>query len=296
MNKQKFQVVGAKPLQEERHISPKKSSKQERPYMSIIVLVCIIIGCLCAEILMTYDPTYMHLQHYSTSPNTMFYFGTDTMGRDIFSMIWYGGRISLYIGVLATMITTVIAIVYGAISGIAAPWIDGLMMRFVELLLSLPTILFIIFVQALIGMQTPTTIAIVIGITSWMTMAKMVRTEVRQMRHCEYVLASRMLGGRFFHILRKHYFPHFFATIMFMIVMNINSAIIAESTLSFLGIGLPVDVISWGSMLSLAQKALLTEAWWIIVIPTLFLITTLVCVTNIGHYIRSELSKKQSYL
>lgn len=292
----KFDVVGAKPLHEERQITRNKRSFQKRPFISIIVLSFIVIGCLCAELFMKFDPTFMHLQHYSNPPNSTFYFGTDTMGRDIFSMIWYGGRISLYIGVLATFITAAIATVYGTISGIASSWVDQLMMRFVELLLSLPTILLIVFIQALLGMQTPTAIAIVIGTTSWMTMAKMVRTEVRQMRDCEYVLASKVLGGRFFHLLRKHYFPHFFATIMFMIVMNINSAIIAESTLSFLGIGLPVDIISWGSMLSLAQKALLTEAWWIIVIPGLFLITTLVCITNIGHYLRNELSKKQSYL
>ena len=104
----------------------------------------------------------------------------------------------------------------------------------------------------------------VIGLTGWMSIARVVRTEVRQIRGSEFVLASKCMGGGFFHVLWKHLAPNFAASIMFMVVMNVRSAIVAESTLSFMGIGLPVEVITWGSMLSLAEKALLTGSWWII--------------------------------
>ena len=98
----------------------------------------------------------------------------------------------------------------------------------------------------------------------------MVRTEVRQLRESEYLIAAKCMGGSFWHILRVHLLPNFVSSIMFMIVMNIRSAIIAESTLSFLGIGLPMEIISWGSMLSLSEKALMTNSWWIILIPGMF--------------------------
>ncbi len=129
-------------------------------------------------------------------------------------------------------------------------------------------------------------ISLVIGVTGWMSIAKVVRTEVRQLRSSEYVLASGCMGGGFLYVLWKHLAPNFMASVMFMVVMNVRGAIVAESTLSFMGIGLPVEVITWGSMLSLAEKALLTGSWWMILIPGLFLIVTLVCITDIGNYLR----------
>ncbi|MDD3278998.1 MAG: ABC transporter permease [Lachnospiraceae bacterium] len=256
----------------------------------------IILACVGCRFFMTHDPTYLDLAHYNLAPGGEFWFGTDTMGRDIYSMILYGGRISLFIGALSTVISTGIAVVYGALSGIAPGWLDECMMRFTEILLSIPSILIIIFVQALIGKDSIWAIAVVIGITSWMSIAKIVRTEVRQIRESEYVIASRCMGGSFWHILRVHLLPNFVSSIMFMVVMNIRGAIVAESTLSFLGIGLPIEVISWGSMLSLAEKALMTNSWWVILIPGIFLVVTLMCITNIGNYIRKNVNQKQSNL
>ena len=119
---------------------------------------------------------------------------------------------------------------------------------------------------------------------------------MRQIRESEYVVASRCMGGGFFHILRRHLTPNFLPAIMFMVVMNIRGAIVSESTLSFLGIGLPLEVISWGSMLSLAEKALLGNCWWIILIPGLFLVATLVCMTELGNYLRKSANRRQSNL
>ena len=104
------------------------------------------------------------------------------------------------------------------------------------------------------------------------------------------------MGGSFFHILRCHLAPNFFSSILFMVVMNVHSAIIAESTLSFMGLGLPIEVVTWGSMLSLAEKALMTDAWWILLIPGAFLVVTLLCIMNLGDYLRSRTSRKESNL
>ena len=266
------------------------------PYLSMIILTIIVSGCLLSNLVMTHDPKFMDLANSNVSPNNIFYFGTDSMGRDIFSGIWYGGKISLFIGIFSTIISTAIAIIYGSISGMAPEWIDDVMMKAIEIFLSIPSILVIIFVQAIIGSSSPISISIVIGVVSWMNIAKIIRSEVRQIRNSEYILAAKIMGGKFFYIVKQHLIPSFVSSIMFMVVSNIGSAIGTEATLSFLGIGLPIEIISWGSMLSLAQDALLSNYWWIIVIPGVFLVTTLVCIANIGNYMRRKNIKKYNNL
>ena len=260
------------------------------PIAAAAVLLLIILGCVFCSLFTGEDPFRMELTHINAAPDKAHIFGTDTLGRDIWSIIWYGGRRSLFIGAFATLISTGIAVIYGSISGLAGRVVDSVMMRFSEILLSIPSLLLIIFVQAVIGQRNVIGISIIIGITGWMSVAKMVRTEVKRIRDSEYVLISKMMGGNLFHVMRKHLAPNFAGTIMFMVVMNIRSAIVSESTLSFLGIGLPVDIITWGSMLSLSDKALLTGSWWIILIPGVFLVVTLLCVTELGNYFRGSKS------
>ena len=289
-----FTIVG---IRTEPVVSGKKKKRdKDFPWISVILLSVIMICCLAAEVIMTKDPAYLDLMNYNAAPNKEFLFGTDTLGRDIFSGIWYGGRISIMIGFLATVISTLIAVVYGSVSGVAPAWIDTLLMRFTEIFLSVPSLLLVLFLQAILGEANVISLSIVIGLTSWASIAKVIRTEVRQIRNSEYVVASKCMGGSFFHILRKHLSPNFTAAIMFMVVMNVRGAIGAESTLSFMGMGLPIEVISWGSMLSLAERALMTESWWIIVFPGAFLVTLLLCLTNIGNYLRKSSSRKESYL
>ena len=292
-----FDIVGPGPILK----SPDRSTSKSRlpagfPRLASAVLLIIILGCIFCGFFTGDDPYRMELTQINQAPSAEHLFGTDTLGRDIFTLIWYGGRRSLFIGAFATLISTAIAVIYGSISGLAGKTVDSIMMRFSEILLSIPSLLLIIFMQAVIGQRNVVGISIIIGITGWMSVAKMVRTEVRKIRDSEYVLISRMMGGSFMHILVKHLAPNFISTIMFMVVMNIRSAIVAESTLSFLGIGLPVEIITWGSMLSLSEKALLTGSWWIILIPGVFLIVTLLCVTAIGNYIRGNKSSSHGNL
>lgn len=290
-----FEIVGVRENKNDK-IVIKNHKIKGKPVLSIIVLLLIFGECLFAELIMTKNPTYMDLLNYNKAPGKEFLFGTDTMGRDIFSMIWYGGRISLLIGVFATLISTVLAIVFGAVSGCAPEWVDSLLMRFTEIFLSIPNLLLVILLQAVLGKASIFSISFIIGITSWPSIAKVVRTEVKQIRNSGYVIAARCMGGSFRHVLWKHLTPNFASSIMFMVVMNIRSAIIAESTLSFMGIGLPLEQISWGSMLSNADKALMTKSWWIILIPGLFLTATLMCMTNLGNYLRKAVNRKESYL
>ena len=257
MTDDRFRLVGVRP---QLPAAPVRRAPWYRgkPIFSAAVLTLIVLGCLFCEVLLTHDPTYLDLAHCNEAPSREFLFGTDPMGRDIFSMIWYGGP----------------------------DWLDRLLMRLTEILLSVPNLLLVVLLQAILGTANVLTLSLVIGLTSWASIAKVVRTEVRRLRSSEYVLASRCMGGGFFHVLRQHLAPNFFSSISFMVVMNIRSAITAESTLSFLGIGLPIEVVSWGSMLSLSEKALLTDAWWIIVIPGVFLVATLLCITELANAMR----------
>ena len=295
MTERAFELTGIRSIQE---TVPEKKKKwyQGKPVVSVAILLLIVLGCVCAEWIMTKDPTYMDLLNYNKAPNREFLFGTDTMGRDIFSMIWYGGRISLIIGGLSTVISTLIAMIVGAFSGMAPAWLDEALMRFTEIFLSVPSLLLIILLQAIMGKATVLRLSFVIGVTSWTSIAKVVRTEVRQIRNSEFVIASRCMGGGFFHILWKHLAPNFFSAIMFMVIMNVRTAMMSEATLSFMGIGLPVEIITWGSMLSLAEKALMTGSWWIILIPGLFLVVTVLCLTNIGNACRQQANRKESNL
>ena len=288
-----FQIVGIRNT-EDRTVGRHRKWYQGKPLISALLLAVILSGCLCCHLIMTKDPGYMDLAHYNEAPGGEFLFGTDTMGRDIFSMIWYGGRISLLIGGLATVISTFIAMVVGAFSGVAPAWLDELIMRFTEIFLSIPSLLLIILLQAIMGTANVVSLSIVIGVTSWTSIAKVIRTEVRQIRNSEYIIAARCMGAGFFRIMWKHLMPNFFSSIMFMVVMNVRTAMISEATLSFMGIGLPIEIITWGSMLSLSDKALMTGSWWIILIPGLFLIATVLCLTNIGNACREQANRKES--
>lgn len=270
--------------------------KKKIPVPSLSALTIIVILCFACELIMTKDPLYMDLAHCSEAPGKEFLFGTDTMGRDIFSMIWYGGRISLIIGFLATMLSTVLAVVIGSVCGCVSAPVDGILMRMTELILSVPGLLLTVFLQAVFGRANVYSLSVVLGLTGWMSMAKVVRTEVLQLRNTDYVLAARCLGGGFFHVLRYHLAPNFFPSVLFMAVMNVRNAIVAESTLSFMGLGLPVEEVSWGSMLSLSENALLSRSWWVILIPGIFLAGTLLGLTNLGNYMRRSTNKRHSNL
>ena len=266
----------------------KRPWHEGKPVAAMVTLAVIVLGCLGCELFIPKDPAYMDLFRPSEAPGPAFWFGSDPMGRDIFSMIWYGGRVSLLIGFLSAGISTALAALFGTVSGLAPRRLDELLMGLTESFLSIPSLLLIVLLQAVLGKAGVVSLSVVIGVTGWTGMAKVVRAEVRRLRESEYVLAARCMGAGFFHVLRRHLAPNFFSSIMFMAVMSIRSAIAAESTLSFMGLGLPLEVVSWGSMLSLAEKALLSGAWWIILIPGAFLVVTLLCVTSIGSWLRGE--------
>ena len=268
----------------------------KKPVFSLIVLSAILLGCLFSEYIVNHDPGKFYLSNLSQSPNREFFFGTDSLGRDIYSIIWRGGRTSLFVGFLAASVSAIIGVSWGCAAGMASKTIDGVMMRAVELAQSVPALLTVLLIVSVMGGQDVLSISIVIGVTSWFALARIVRGEVRQIRSSEYVLAARCMGGSFWHIMRKHLIPNFVSAILFVVISSVSLSMSMESTLSFLGLGLPVDALSWGSMLALADRALLLNTWWVIVAPGSFLVVTLLCITGIGNHFRRETNKRPSNL
>ncbi len=254
------------------------------PWLALVILLVITVGCAAAPLLTGHDPGQFYLTHLNEAPSQAFYFGTDALGRDLFALIWYGGRISLLIGLGSMLISSALGIIYGTVSGTAPAWLDQAMMRLAELLSSIPVLLILLLLLAFLPQPTAATLAAVIGSVTWMNLARLVRSEVRQLHGHDYIWASRFMGGGFWHILKRHLLPNLLAATMFMIVNNFSQAIMLEATLSFLGLGLPPEILSWGSMLTLANRALLTNSWWVILIPGIFVVTTMLCLTRLGHF------------
>lgn len=297
-NEEQFQIVGAN----YRTYTPRKEKPsfwrkmKGKPLFSLTVLAAIVLCCTFAGFLSNHDPGDFYLDNLNEAPNASYYFGTDSLGRDIYSMIWYGGRVSILIGMLSMVIITVIGVIYGCISGTANDKADAMMLRFAEIMNSIPSILLLLMLASMVGKLNILKISLVIGVTGWFALARIVRSEVRQIRNSEYVLAARCMGAGFLHIMQKHLIPNFISAILFVVISSISTSMSMESTLSFLGLGLPTHVISWGSMLSLANRALLSNTWWVIIIPGAFLLITLITITNIGNYFRKEVNKKASNL
>ena len=274
----------------------KQPRRRKFPRAALVLLLLIVACCTFAAWLTPYEVSVMDGQAISLAPCLAHPLGTDSLGRDLLAMLLYGGRLSLYIGLLSALLSSLCALVYGAISGLAPGALDALLMRFCELLMSLPSLILVLFLQAVSGKPTPTSIAVVLALTSWMTFAKLVRSEVRRIRESDYILSAKIMGADFTYLLQKHLLPNLISPAMFMVVSSFGQAIIAETTLSFLGLGLPVSQVSWGSLLSLSKNALLSNQWWMILLPGLVLVTTLVCITELGEYARARNNRLQSNL
>ena len=270
--------------------SPKRprptAFRRKLPWPALVFLAVLALLCLLADVLAPGEAGYMDAAAAAQSPSAAHLLGTDALGRDVLAMLLHGGRTSLCIGLGAAAISAAIGSLYGCLAALCPAWLEDLLLRGAELLLSLPGILLAILLQAALGQASSWTLCLVIGGTSWMEIAKIVRSEVRGLREREYILAARSMGGGFFYLLFRHFVPAFFSSIAFQVVSGIGGAIGLEATLSFLGIGLPVEAVSWGSLLEASQRALLTWQWWMILIPGAVLVLCLLSFLRVAEALR----------
>ncbi len=262
--------------------------------IAFILLFLIIFGAVFAPSLATHDPERIVLSRDMNKqpPSAEHLLGTDDLGRDIWSRILFGARVSLTVGFLTMFLSVIIGSLYGAVSGFLGGFADNLMMRLVDVLLSLPTIFLLIILAALIK-PNAYGIALIIGLTSWMRVARLVRGQFLSLKEYEFIEAARALGFSSARIIFKHILPNVKGLIIVNATLIMASAILIESTLSFLGLGVQPPQFSWGSMLSSAQDLImLRQAPWVIFFPGFFIFLTALSFNFFGDGLRDTLDPR----
>lgn len=224
-------------------------------------------------------------------PTSEHWFGTDTLGRDLWTRAWHGARISLFIGFMATLIDFLIGAVYGGISGLKGGRTDEIMMRFAEILYSIPYLLIVILLMVVLG-QGLFPMILAMTLTGWLRMARLVRGQVLQLKQQEYVHAAEAIGADTSWILRKHLIPNTMGPILVNVTLSIPTAIFAEATLSFLGLGVQAPTASWGSMANEALPSIFTGAGYQLFIPAFLISLTMFGFNVLGDGLRDALDPK----
>ena len=247
-------------------------------YLIAIILVSIFV------VFINVDPDAIDVAHKLQGPSAAHWFGTDEMGRDYLMRVLYGGRVSLVVGVLAMLTSIIIGIAVGTIAGYFGGIIDSILMRAVDVFSSIPWII-MVTVVGLLFKRGITSIIIVIGLFSWMEIARLVRSEVLSAKEREYVQYAKFIGVNSFEIMLKHVLPSVFPTIITAATAAIASAIMVESSLSFLGLGVAAPMSSWGSLLQSSQQYL-QKAPYMAVLPGVLIILTVYSFNKLGDVLR----------
>lgn len=241
----------------------------------ILVLMCI------GPSLSGYSYEALHLTQKNQPPSAEFWFGTDDLGRDIFTRIWYGARISLTVGLLAAFIDLVIGLVWGGISGLTGGRVDEVLMRVADILYSLPYLLLVILLIVVLGSGL-FSILIAITLTGWITMARIVRGQILLLKEMDYIMAARSMGACASRLLFVHLLPNAIGPILITLTLTIPSAIFSEAFLSFLGLGIHAPQASWGTMANEGLPALQFYPWRLF-FPACFITITMLSFHLIGE-------------
>ncbi len=255
-------------------------------YLSVIFILIVVIAAVFAPYIAPYNPYAIDPNAVLQPPSFHHIFGTDRVGRDVFSRMVYAGRISMEVSLLAVGISTIIGVIYGAVSGYFGGWVDAIMMRFVDIMLTFPVFFLILAVVVVLGPGI-INVMMVIGFTGWMGIARIVRAESLKIREYGFVQASKVLGKSNVYILFKHIIPNAISPVIVYATLGIGSAILTESGLSFLGLGVQPPTASWGSILS-EGKDVLQVAWWMSFFPGIVIFLTVISFTILGEKLKKD--------
>lgn len=260
--------------------------------LTLTLFSVLLAAIVFAPLLTVHNPLTVEMNSVLQSPSSAHILGTDELGRDVFSRLLYGGRVSLLVGAVAMIVSVVVGVIYGAISGLVGGRLDQFMMRLIDALLSIPSLLLMIGLQMVFS-SSLLSIILVISLTSWMPIARLIRTELIAIKNDVFIQASTVVGASPFQLLRRHMLPQSIPTIIVLAVSGISHAILAEATLSFLGIGIPPQEPSWGNMLMGAQVHLLSGAWWLAVFPASCITFTILAVNYFGDKLQDHFAAPQ---
>jgi peptide/nickel transport system permease protein len=247
------------------------------------------------------------LYHRLTGPTTIHWFGSDSTGRDVFNRLIYGGQISLFIGLLAVTMEVSLGTVIGGFAAYFGGWVDAILMRFTEAMLAIPQLFLLIVLAKYLGQSIPTitilnrtfsgtvgVVIIVIGGTSWMYLARIVRANVLSLKELDYISAAKALGASHTRVFFSHLVPNTLGPIIVSATLGLANAILTESYVSFLGLGVQAPTATWGNMMDEAQSFLLRGAWWMWFFPSFFIVLTILCINLMGDGLRDAFDPRST--
>jgi peptide/nickel transport system permease protein len=271
----------------------RRIGKHNLALVGLIILIPMFFCALFAPFVSLHNPIEPDLKNVLSPPSFSHPFGTDTLGRDVFARVVYGSRISLLVGFVSVGIATLIGLFIGSISGYYGGMIDELIMRFVDLMMCFPTFFLILAVIALLE-PSIWNIMIVIGLTNWMGIARLVRAEILSIKSKEFVLAAKAQGFSEYRIIFKHVLPNALSPVYVVATLGIGGAILTESALSFLGIGVQPPTPSWGNILTQAKDNI-EVAWWLSLYPGLAIFLTVMGYNLFGEGLRDIFDPRRRY-
>lgn len=254
-------------------------------YLAILIVLSILVPILSPY---TYDEQYLSLKNQM--PSTVFWFGTDDLGRDMLTRVFYGARISLFVGISAAFIDLFIGVLWGGFAAFIGGKVDEVLMRIADILYSIPYLLLVIMLMVVLGSGL-VPILIAMTITGWIGMARIVRGQVLQIKKQEYVLAAKSLGAGYRRILFKHVIPNTMGPIIVTLTLTIPTAIFVEAFLSFLGLGVQAPVSSWGTLAAEGVQAMRFYPWRLF-LPSFFISVTMLCFNLVGDGLRDALDPR----
>ena len=254
------------------------------------VVLFLIFIAVFAPLLTAYDPAGQSLSERLQSPSVKHLLGTDELGRDVFTRMVYGARVSLSVGMIAVVISLALGVFFGAVAGYFGGIIDQVIMRFVDILLCIPTLFLILMLIAYLG-PSIVNVMIVIGITSWMDIARLVRAEFLSLKEREYALAAKASGASHARMIFLHILPNALSPVFVSVTFGVAGAILLESGLSFLGLGVQPPMPSWGNILT-SGKDYIEVAWWLTAFPGIAIFVTVMAYNLFGEGLRDALDPR----
>jgi oligopeptide transport system permease protein len=266
--------------------------KNKAAVAGALILVILITLALLAPWIAPYPYAYQDLDLGASAPSSAHLLGTDVLGRDLFSRILYGARISLLVGFIATTVALIIGVSWGIIAGYFGGKIDSVMMRIVDVLYGSPFIIFIILLMVIFG-RNLWLLFLAIGAIEWLTMARIVRAQVLTLKNQEFVLAAQAMGVSNFSMFRRHLLPNILGPIAVYATLTIPQVMLLESFLSFLGLGIQPPMSSWGTLIKDGVESM-EEYSWLLIYPGLTFTITLFALNFFGDGLRDALDPKTS--
>ena len=261
----------------------------------VLLFLVIVLLCITAPLYAVYSPTEVDLGNVLQKPNTMHWFGTDSSGRDVFTRTMYGGMVSLAVAAASSLCALLFGIIYGGISGYVGGKLDTVMMRMVDIAYAMPSTIValafqMIFPNKVLGL------VIVMSLTSWMTMARVIRARFQELKKENYIMLAEGFNIPRYVILFHHMVRNSFSSIIIIATFTFASAIVTETSLSYLGVGIPIGIPSWGNMINGIQSYVLSGKWWIVLPPGVMIILSSICVNYVGEYLKEKPHAKVGFI